>query len=298
MMEILQILIYVLLILAVAIVAFAIWYFGRRLVSRGTTEGRRTVDRPTLRSTIPDAYRGVDASLRQTVENYGHVREEIGQIAESSRQSADEVRRIARELREKHDLWAKDFCSLSSYKVKTDRRLDEAIENWRGEMKEIHEKLQAQIDGLESQIKKEICPWVMAMEDAVEIPENETKYLLALVAYIEGLSPDLPKYLSGVEAAVSQLGHFIYRVLNQKPPEASDALFADISLWFSKLHPGHQLKIPVVGDGYDDRFHKDVSSQLRDKGAVSIVAEVLNWGLMEVGSSQRTVIKAEVKCRS
>ena len=138
----------------------------------------------------------------------------------------------------------------------------------------------------------------MALEEATELPDSEARYLEALVAYIDGLGPDLPKYLSGVEAAVSQLGQFVFRAISRRPIETNDVPFEDISVWFSNLHLGHQLKIPVIGDGFDDRYHKDVSSTPRDKEAVSIVAEIINWGLLEVGSSQRTVFKAEVKCRS
>ena len=289
-------------IIAIAVTAFAIWYFRRRLFSRGKNRWSRDVERPQYGSPMPDVYGRIDSSLRHTIDAYGAVREELGKIVENARHSVDEVRQTARDLGAKHDQWTTDFGRLNDYTGKMEYRLDEAVKNLQGDLEEIRLEQLAQINQIEARIEplftREVCPWVVAMEGEVALPEDEAKYLEALVAYIEGLNRDLPKYFSGIEAAVSQLGQFVFRSINRKPMKANDAIVEGISTWFSNLHPGHQLKIPVVGDGFDDRYHKDFSSTPRDKDAVSIVAEIVNWGLLEVGSSQRTVFKAEVKCRS
>ncbi len=145
---------------------------------------------------------------------------------------------------------------------------------------------------------EEAIRWLVAIEQFTVLTRGERQYCATLIAYIKELRPDQPKYLSGIEAAVSQLGQFIFQVLKNVPMESRKALLDEFSVWFSKMHPGHQLKIPKIGDGFDPRFHKHASSAPYDKDAVSIVKEILNWGLLEIGSLQRTVIKADVICRT
>ena len=137
-----------------------------------------------------------------------------------------------------------------------------------------------------------------AVEIFTSLTQGEQQYYSTVRAYIEQLTPDQPKYLSGVEAAVSQLGHFLFRVFNNCPMDNCSNLLKNYSSWFSKLHPKHQLIIPQIGDGFDNRFHKDVSREPIDGDMALVVEMVVNWGLLEIGSSPRTVFKAQIKCRS
>jgi len=220
---------------------------------------------------------------------------------ESARCSETELRELLRDLQGKHDKWASDFQSIVAYKAGIDSVLDVNFRNFDSELERLRTQNSEQFRQIEERIKPlfvtQTCPWVVTMQNMWDLSEQQNTFLESIVSYIEAANPDLPKYLSGIEAAASQLGYFVFQVAYQGSIDSRADLLGEIAQWFSGLHQGHELKIPVVGDGFDDRIHKDVTDTPRDKEAVSIVEEIVNWGLLEVGATPRTVFKAEVKCK-
>ena len=291
----------VLLILAVMVIIYVLWRFVARPHLERRKKWPEDIDPPRYVQQTQYGSERTDASLRQLVEVYSAHREEIARHAESSRRSEDEVRRMMLDLQGKHERWATDFQAYMGYKESMDLLLDLNSKNFKEELDRLRMEQSDRCKQIEARIEplfeKQTCPWVETMQVNLELSDRDCAFLEAIVAYMEGIGPDIPKYLSGIEAATSQLGHFVFRELNQCTLDSRPELLAEICGWFSNLHQGHELKVPVVGDGFDERFHKDVSSSPRDKEAVSIVDRVVNWGLLEVGTAPRTVFKAEVECR-
>ncbi len=136
------------------------------------------------------------------------------------------------------------------------------------------------------------------LHEIMSLTRHDLQYYTTIWSYLESLSPQHPKYLSGIEAAACQLGHFLFsRILDCSTPYCSN-LLDGYSEWFNKMHPSHELIIPNIGDGFDPQYHKSPSVQKADPNLVQLVSGVINWGLLEESPMQRTVIKAEVICTS
>lgn len=308
-----------LIALLTALLIYAVWYFGRPLLSRilrqrrsdfggsrprypmQTSEGAARVDR------APGSLAALEASLRSSIEDYARLREEVGKLVGQSSHYVEEARHIEQSLNEKHERWATDYANLSGYRQEVQRHLDEALhrqevahQRQQEEQIESLDHVTKQIELIEASLEalkeKQVCPWISTLCNAKGVSEGDDDYLVTLAGYLEGLNPGFPKYLSGVEAAVSQLGQYLLRELEGVQPGVRKQILDGVSRWFATLHPGHKLKIPVIGDGLDDRYHKDVSSVASEMGAVRIVEAIENWGLIEV-ESNRIVLRAEVRCR-
>jgi molecular chaperone GrpE (heat shock protein) len=298
-----------LFVLAALVVLFAVWRFlvqpllRRRRRWQDDVAPQRPVEAAPQNPAPYAAYGNgrIDSAYQQATEAYATGRAELARLVETARRSEDEMRQLARSLQENNRKWSDDFKSIVAYKDEIDALLDQNFRSFTAELEQLRQEQSKQIQQLEARIEPlfstDTCPWVVAMQDAYNLSEQEDTFLESIVRYIEVANVNLPKYLSGIEAAASQLGQFVFQVANQRPVDSSGDLLGEIAQWFSGLHQGHELKIPVVGDGFDDRIHKDVSDTPRDREAVSIVEQVVNWGLLEVGATPRTVFKAEVKCK-
>jgi len=149
----------------------------------------------------------------------------------------------------------------------------------------------ARIDELSS---GEMPEWYLRLKSRHETTDLAQTSMDALMRYISLLRPEWVRYRGGLESTAAQLGAELYKAYGSVLADPGGADLAEATEWLSHRHPGYALVIARPGNGFDDRIHQSSDAAVSPQSGVAMIRDVENWGLMETGSTERTIFKAVV----